>query len=99
MSQPMSCLHPPEHRHARADVRSHHDSRLTAANGLACQAPGIFPGRDGSRTDDRSRLSALRLAENDAVCKIEQESILVEDRKRVVVKKRMMSRSRRVSWC
>src|SRR5438270_11492633 len=31
----VSGLHPPEHRHARADIRSHHDRWLIAAHSLA----------------------------------------------------------------
>ncbi len=78
-----SGLHPPEQRHARTDVGSHHDRRLPAADRLARQAPRVFPGRGGRRPHDRSRLSALGSAEDDPVGKIEQEGILVEDRKRM----------------
>src|SRR5260370_42574150 len=73
----------PEQRHARADIRSHHDRWLLAANSLARQTPRIFPGRDGRRPHNRSRLSALRSAEDDPVGKIEKECILVEDWKRM----------------
>ena len=78
-----SGLHPPEQRHARADVRSYHDSRLTAADSLARQTPRVFPGRGGCRPHDRSRFSTLRSAEDDPTGKIENECILVEDRKRM----------------
>src|SRR3989442_10330309 len=78
-----SGLPPPEQRHARANVRSHHDPRLTAANSLARQTPRVFPGRGGRRPRGRSRLSTLRSAEDDPVGKVEKECILVEDRKRM----------------
>src|SRR5258708_17801788 len=73
----------PEQRHARTDVRSHHDRWLLAANSLARQTPRVFPGRDGRCPHNRSRLSALGPAEDDSVGKIEKECILVEDWKRM----------------
>src|SRR5258708_17551828 len=73
----------PEQWHARADVRSQHDRWLLAANSLARQTPRAFPGRDGRRPHNRSRLSALRSTEYDPVGKIEKECILVEDGKRM----------------